>query len=201
MPLSESVWQMSDWDGDIYWTGDINEPDRKQIETVYPNRPFPVYKDTDMKYSGERMNPIGFVARGSDIKTDYRMNAGYNSGNEMEHKSSSKMIGGYSSDMSAPMTREIADEWMAGLKNEDGSKGPHWKMDQVKQLMAQKGIQHDPIEFWVVLNMLYSDYCSVFKKHNCNNIDVYTDLASAWLNDSDAMPDKLAKYYDCVVKK
>jgi hypothetical protein len=111
------------------------------------------------------------------------------------------MSGGYSSDMSMPMTKEIAEEWTSKMKNEDGTKGPHWKMEQVKQLMAQKGIQYDPWEFFAILNAMYSDYCAVLKKHGVNTIDVYVDLACAWLNDSDAMPDKASRYYEYVVKK
>jgi hypothetical protein len=51
------------------------------------------------------------------------------------------------------------------------------------------------------MNMLYSDYCAVLKKHGINNIDVYTDLACAWLKDTDAVPNKTAEYYENVVKK
>lgn len=161
----------------------------------YPNRPFPVYED-----GRSNMNQIGFNA-GDEVRTNYGMNAAYHSENEMEHRSSSKMGGGYSSDMSMPMTKEIAEEWTSNMKNEDGTKGPHWKMEQVKQLMAQKGIQCDPWEFFVILNAMYSDYCSVFKKHGVNTIDMYTDVACAWLNDSDAMDDKASRYYEYIVKK
>ena len=160
----------------------------------YPNRPFPVYE------GGGRMNQIGFNANGGEVQTNYRMNATHQSGNEMDYRPSPKMGGGYSSDMSMPMTREIAEEWTKGMKNEDGTKGPHWTMEQVKQVMAQKGIKYEPVYFWVVLNMMYSDYCAVLKKHGCNNIDLYIDLAAAWLNDSDVgAKDKLSAYYQYVV--
>jgi hypothetical protein len=32
-------------------------------------------------------------------------------------------------------------------------------------------------------------------------MDMYVDLACAWLNDHDAMPDKAARYYEYIVKK
>lgn len=161
----------------------------------YPNRPFPVYEA-----GRSNMNQIGFNA-GGEVRTDYGMNATHHTGSEMEYRSSPRMSGGYSSDMSMPMTKEMAEEWTAGMKNEDGTKGPHWKMEQVKQVMAQKGIQCDPYEFFVVLNAMYSDYCSVFKKHGVNTIDMYVDTACAWLNDSDAMPNKASRYYEYIVKK
>ena len=124
----------------------------------------------------------------------------YNTENEMEHRPSSKM-GGYASTMSMPMTKEMAEEWTEKMKNEDGTKGPHWTMEQTKQVMAQKGLQVDPVEFWTVMNMLYSDYSSVFKKHGLTSVGLYVDLACAWINDKDAVPNKTATYYETVVKK
>lgn len=157
--------------------------------------PFPVYEGGE-----SNMNLIGFNAN-REIETNYRMNATHKPMNEMEHRSSSKTGGGYSSDMSMPMTKEMAEEWTKNMKNEDGSKGPHWKIDQVKQVMTQKGVQYDPWEFFAVMNALYSDYCSVFKKHGVNTVDMYFDLACAWLNDTDAMPNKASLYYENIVKK
>ena len=161
----------------------------------YPNRPFPVYEG-----GRSNMNPIGFNV-GSEVRTDYGMNATHYTDKETEYRSSPKMSGGSSSNMSMPMTKEIAEEWTSGMKNEDGTKGPHWKMDQVKQLMMQKGIEYNPWEFYAILNAMYSDYCAVFKKHGVNTMDMYVDLACAFLNDSDAMPNKSMLYYECIVKK
>lgn len=177
------------------WDGMEDNYERDARMGGYPNRPFPVYEG-----GRSNMNKIGFNA-GGDVRTDYGMNATHHTGSEMEYRSSPKMSGGYSSDMSMPMTKEIAEEWTSNMKNEDGTKGPHWKMEQVKQLMAQKGIQYDPWEFFVILNAMYSDYCAVLKKHGVNTIDVYVDLACAWLNDTDAMPDKASRYYEYIVKK
>lgn len=160
----------------------------------YPGRPFPVYEG-----GRSNMNQIGFDYSGDNVRTDYGMTATHHTGNEMEYRKSSKM-GGYSYSEGTPMTKEMAEEWTRSMKNEDGTKGPHWTMDQVKQVMAQKGIKYDPVYFWVVLNMMYSDYCAVLKKHGCNNIDLYIDLAAAWLNDSDVgAKDKLSAYYQYVV--
>ena len=63
------------------------------------------------------------------------------------------------------------------------------------------GIECDPAEFWAALNMIYSDYVKVAKKFNVgSNIDFYVDMAKAFLDDKDAGPDKLAKYYQYVVR-
>ena len=105
------------------------------------------------------------------------------------------------SEISTTLSLENAKMWTQAMQNEDGSKGPHWTLDQVKQLMAQKKIQKTPVEFWVTLNMIYSDYVKVAKKHGVGgNIDFYIDMALAFLNDKDANPNKLVCYYENVVK-
>lgn len=162
----------------------------------YPGRPFPVYED-----GRSNMNQIGFNAN-EDIRTNYEMTINSHDGDEMEHKTSQKMSGGASSYMAMPMTKEMAQEWTRGMKNEDGTKGPHWTFEQTKQVMKQKGIECDsPESFWAVMNALYSDYCAVFKKHGVNSMDMYVDLACAWLNDKDAVKNKAAAYYEHIVKK
>ena len=184
----------SDWEDGMESGGEYSNYGNEARMGGYPNRPFPVYE------GGGYMNQIGFNAN-PEIETNYRMNATHQTGNEMEYKSNPKMGGGSSSGMSMPMNKEMAEEWTSKMKNEDGTKGPHWKMEQVKQLMAQKGIEANPYEFFAILNAMYSDYCAVFKKHGVNTMDMYVDLACAFLNDSDAMPNKASLYYEYIVKK
>ena len=55
--------------------------------------------------------------------------------------------------------------------------------------------------FWVALNMIYSDYVKVAKKFGVGDkIDFYVDMAKAFLDDKDAGPDKLARYYKYIVR-
>lgn len=162
----------------------------------YPGRPFPVYED-----GRSNMNQIGFNAGGHEVQTNYRMNATHHTGNEMEYRSSPKMGGGYSSDMAMPMTRETAERWIHHMKHADGSKGPHWRIDDAKKIMEQKKIHCDPYEFAAILNAMYSDYCKVLRKHGVESDDLYVDLACAWLMDEDAMPGKAMLYYNCIVEK
>ena len=138
---------------------------------------------------GDRMNEIGF---------DRGMNANYESTDEMKSRRSEKEHGYAMADES--FNHETAKEWTKSMHNEDGTKGPHWTMEQVKQVMAQRGIKHDPALFWAILNSMYSDYCAVFKKHGVNNMDFYVDMTSAWINDKDAVKDKAGAYFEYVVK-
>ena len=52
-----------------------------------------------------------------------------------------------------------AEDWTSRMVNADGTKGPHWTLEQVKQIMAQRNIPGDPAQFWAAINMIYSDYC------------------------------------------
>ena len=81
-----------------------------------------------------------------------------------------------------------------------GTHGPHWNMEQVKQVMEQREIDCDPVMFFAVLNAVYSDYYAVAKKHGVNKMDFYADLAKAWLEDEDAVEDKAGKYFQYIVK-
>lgn len=112
---------------------------------------------------------------------------------------SGSMERGYSSyDSYAPLTKQTAHEWVQSMKNSDGTTGEHWTMEQTTQLMQTKGITCDPVEFYAAINMMYSDYFKVAKKMNVNSVDFYAYLAEAFLKDTDAGKDKLAKYYSCM---
>lgn len=103
--------------------------------------------------------------------------------------------------MPQKMTKEMAEEWTHNMKNSDGTQGPHWSFEQAKQIMAQRGIDEDPAEFYAAINMIYSDYCAVAKKFNVGgSIDYYVDMAKAFLDDEDAVPNKLTVYYECIAK-
>src|SRR5699024_12546110 len=48
------------------------------------------------------------------------------SGDEMSHRSSRADMGHAESNGYMPLTMDMADMWMKGMNNEDGSKGAHW---------------------------------------------------------------------------
>lgn len=98
------------------------------------------------------------------------------------------------------MDEELAEEWTSQMKNADGTKGPHWKMEQTEQLMERRKLDCDPVEFWVAMNMMYSDYSKVARAHGVNNVEFYADMAKAFLDDADAVEGKLEAYYEACVK-
>lgn len=100
-----------------------------------------------------------------------------------------------------PLSRNMAEAWSNSMENEDGTKGPHWTIEQTKQVQTQHGIDCDPLEFYLAMNMMYSDYVKVAKKLSVNNAEFYAYMAQAFLDDRDAAPNKLSKYYHYIVKK
>lgn len=140
-----------------------------------------------------RMNRIGFSLDGemNRLPDDERREYMGRSAHPMDREH-----------MSAPMqlTRETAMEWTGDMVNADGTTGPHWSMEQVRQVMEQRGIDCDPLEFYAVLNAVYSDYCAVAKRHGVNKPEFYIDMAKAWIDDQDAAKGKAARYFHYIVK-
>ena len=96
--------------------------------------------------------------------------------------------------------KERAEKLTEKMKNEDGTHGAHWNFAQTKQVMESNGYQCDPAEFYLAMNMMYSDYYSIANRFGMNTVDFYSAMAKAFLDDKDADKDKLAKYFTYVVK-
>lgn len=95
---------------------------------------------------------------------------------------------------------QMAEEWAGGMVNSDGSRGPHWSMEETRRFQEQFGIRCDEAKFWAVINSLYSDYQEALVANNASNLKTYVSLAQAWINDEDAVPDKAYAYFTHIVK-
>ena len=164
------------------------------------NRMPPIYDgyNTGYRYDGgNRM--IGFYG-GDEMQSNYRMDATHKSGNEMDRHGGRKMAGGASSSV-IPLDREEAREWVNGMRHADGGSGEHWTMEQTNRVMKEKHVDCDPVEFYAIMNAMYSDYGKVADKFGVSGIDFWVEMAKAFLHDADAVPHKAARYYDCIVRK
>ena len=120
---------------------------------------------------------------------------------EMSHRAGDKTPGHASAKGTPVLTYDMAQEWMAMLKNADGSKGPHWTFDEVKSLMQTRGVQGDPLTIWVGMNAEYSDSVMLNRKYGVDRPEYYLDAAvTRWEKDKDAVDDKAAAYFMHVVK-
>lgn len=100
------------------------------------------------------------------------------------------------------LTKEEAEEWVDQMRTKDGRPGKRWTYDEIRQYAGNYGISGDQkiIDFFVVLNMMYSDYCHVAKKLGVDNMEFYAGMAKAFMDDPDAAEGKLVKYREYIAK-
>lgn len=194
------------WADSRYW----DDRQAYRPESHYPmTTPYvpPVYEfDRHQEYSRPR-NKIGFVMEDDSARTppefgrEYRTDAGRRQNmDETAYRRGGAQMGYSSGSEVQPMNRETAMEWTRQMQNADGSRGPHWPMEKTEEARNQRGIQCDPLEFYVAMNMMYSDYVKAAEKANCSSMDFYAYMAKAFLDDKDAQPEKLARYYQYIVR-
>lgn len=151
-------------------------------------------------HNPHKLDRIGFSYANEVGEDRYGSRMGMPRMNEMAYHSGEKTHGYASGIEYAPMTKELAVKWVKEMRNSDGTSGPHWTMEQSKQIMQQQKIDCDPVEFFVALNMMYSDYYKAAKTRNCSTVELYAAMAEAFLDDKDAQPEKLSRYYEHIVK-
>lgn len=86
---------------------------------------------------------------------------------------------------------EHAHYAVEGMENEDGTKGPHWTVEETTSVANQMGInlkseKHNKWDWFVAMNMIYSDfYKAVVAMTGSANTKYFAELAKAWLCDKD----------------
>lgn len=139
----------------------------------------------DMRQYGRRYDPSRMASHQSQ-KQPQEMGYAQHSESDEEH-----------------LTREEAEKWVKGMKSEDGKTGARWPYQEIKQYAGNFGIhgEEQVIEFFAVMNALYTDYGKVAKKYGVDKVDFWADLAKAFIHDKDAEPGKVKLYYECIAKK
>lgn len=103
-----------------------------------------------------------------------------------------------------PLTRDKAMEWVQGMQGEGGSDGETWTFEEIEEIAKKNGIPKQEkklVELYAVMNMLASDYYTVAEEFDVLNDEFFVCMAKAFINDKDAVPDKVAMYYECIAKK
>lgn len=165
---------------------------RQGMEMMNPEYPMDGQNVVNIRdYQGRRR--IGFGAN---------MHYGHNGEmpeHKMMHGGSEYQMGEYP--MMEQLTEEIATAWVSKLKNTDPENpmGPKWSRESTKPLAMKYGFNtpEKQLEFWVVMNMMYSDYAETAKKHGVSTMDFFADMAKAWMKDKDAVEHKTAAYIAC----
>lgn len=87
------------------------------------------------------------------------------------------------------------------MENEDGTKGPHWTVEETTSVANQMGInlrseKHNKWDWYVAMNMIYSDfYKAIVAITGSANTKHFAELAKAWLCDKDISEGKMWHYY------
>lgn len=84
------------------------------------------------------------------------------------------------------------------LENADGTKGPHWSLDDARSLMRSKGAALkgcNEYDLAYALNMAWSDYSGIL-----GGEEPVIRVAMAFLNDEDAPEGKAYLYWKRVIK-
>lgn len=91
------------------------------------------------------------------------------------------------------LNEEMAHEWVNNMK----PAGEHWSMDQTSNAMKNLGYNLDELEYYVVANMMFNDYYEILKA----NETLALKMAKCFLEDVDAVDNKVYKYYKYIVNK
>lgn len=149
-----------------------------------------VRRDRNMDYATYNENRM----RGRDYEDDYRRDR-----NEDYRRR----------DYGKPemFSHKDMETWKSMMKNEDGTRGVHFRGEQVKHACQQAGIDCEEFGediFCLAMNMKYSDYCKVAKKYGVDMPEFYADMAKAFLRDKDfdgKPEEKLYLYYKAIVER
>lgn len=99
------------------------------------------------------------------------------------------------------LSKEIAEDWVKSMTMVDQNQetGQKWSMDSTSEYGSKVGIdwsKHSKVDFYVVMNMMYSDYYKTAKQYNMENDPMFfARFAKDWLCDTDVKENKLYKYY------
>lgn len=75
-------------------------------------------------------------------------------------------------------------------------KGQYWSYQQVKDLVKSHGVTDNWTNWYLVMNMVYNDYCDTAKAYgHHNDVEFFYSLAKDFICDPDAKPLKVEKYF------
>lgn len=75
-------------------------------------------------------------------------------------------------------------------------RGQYWSYNQAKEFVQSHGITDNWIDWYLVLNMAYNDYYNTAKTFGLqNDPEFYYNIARDFIEDPDAKPLKVEKYF------
>lgn len=75
-------------------------------------------------------------------------------------------------------------------------KGQFWTCQQVKDFVKEQGVTGEWTNWYLVMNMMYNDYCNTAKTYGLqNDTEFFFNLSKDFIEDVDAKPLKVEKYF------
>jgi len=100
-----------------------------------------------------------------------------------------------------PVYEPTAMRWVHGMEQPEGGRPmPAYKPEEAEALRKAHCPDCEKWEFFVAINMMYSDMLEVAKKFNVDKPEYYACMAKAFLKDKDAGKHKLRKYMEMIPK-
>lgn len=100
------------------------------------------------------------------------------------------------------LDKQTVMEWVESMEDSDGVRGGKYTWHQAQQYAMNKGItgERRMLEFYAAMNAMYSDFHEAGRKFGVDKPEFYACLAKLFIEDPDAVDDKLAMYYEHVVR-
>lgn len=118
-----------------------------------------------------------------------------------EHFEHPRQIGFQSKDQQG-LDKETVMEWVEEMEDGEGVKGGKYTWHQAQQYAMNKGItgQQRMLEFYWAMNAMYTDFHEAGKKFGVDKPEFYACLAKLFIEDPDAVDNKVEEYVKHVVK-
>ena len=91
------------------------------------------------------------------------------------------------------ISEDMAHHWVQDME----PVGMHWTVDETTNAMHDLGYGLEPLEFFVVSNMMYNDYFDIVRDDEAMALR----LAHDWLEDKDSKDHKLYRYWKNIVRR
>lgn len=101
------------------------------------------------------------------------------------------------------LDKQTVMEWVEEMHDGKGLRGGHFTWHQAQQHAMNKGItgQQRQLEFFWAINAMYTDYHTAAEKFGVDKPEFYACLAKLFIEDPDAVDDKVEMYNRYIVKR
>lgn len=90
--------------------------------------------------------------------------------------------------------KDMAEELVENMR----PLGQYWNIETTSKVKKDYDINADDCDFYIVMNSLANDYYKIIDRED---IETYSKMAGAFINDEDAIKNKVWKYFTIIPKE